>query len=345
MKSSVFNKTVFFLLILGLLTFGGTLIYRDPFFHYHGPSGSNYHLDGKYARYYNDGILNHFDYDAIILGTSMCNNFRTSTVQNLFDVDTAIKINASGAYFNETNVYLQEAFLHNADIKLIIRSIDLDCLSREKNEESVYAQEAYYLRDRNIFNDVNYILNKNSMLESCKTGTIDWDEYLSWRQVATGRDIVLKDSVPYPEVGLMQKKMDDEAYRKILENIDQNVIDIMEKYPSTEFYLFFTPYSICTWGDWFYAGDLSFQIQAQRITIEQVLQCENAHLFSLCNNFDMVCNLDNYIDRQHYAEWVNEDILYCMYQGEYEITSENYNQYLEEIELFYMGYPYKSLYE
>lgn len=343
MRSCTFNRVVFFLLMMGLLMFGGILVYKDPFFHYHSPINDDYHLDGKYARYYNDGFLKFFEYDAIILGTSMCNNFRTSTLQNLFDIDTAIKVNASGSYFNETNVYLQEAFDYNNEIKMIVRSIDLDCLTCEKDEESIYAQEAYYLRDDNVLNDVNYILNKSVMLESCKPSMNDWDEYLSWRRVPTGRELILKDSEPYPEIAPLQRRIDNETYQRISENINQNIVDIMKENPNTVFYLFFTPYSICLWGDWFYAGELEVQIQAQKIAIEQILQCDNAHLFSLCNNFDMVCDLDNYIDKQHYAEWINEDILYCMYQGDYEITFENYREYLEEIETFYMDYPYNNL--
>lgn len=343
MRSCVFNRIVVGLSLVELLIFGGTLLYRDPFFHYHGPIDDDYCIDGKYERYYNDGFLKYFDYDAIILGTSMCNNFRTSTVQNLFDVDSAIKVNASGAYFNETNGYLQMAFDYNNSIELIIRSIDLDYLTCEKDEESMYAQEAYYLRDSNVWNDVNYVLNKKVMLEIFNPSMTDWDEYSSWNQVPVGRDIVLKGSEPYPATAPLQSKIDDEIYQTISGNISQNIVDIMKENSDTEFYLFFTPYSICAWGDWLYAGEVEIQIQAQKIANEQILQCDNAHLFSLCNNFSMVCDLDNYIDKRHYVGKINEEILYCMYRGDYEITLENYQEYLDEIETFYIEYPYSSL--
>lgn len=342
MTSKLFNTILILFILLGLTIFGGTIIYRDPFFHYHGPISNEYTLNGGYARHYNDGFIKYFDYDSIILGTSMCNNFRTSTLQELFGVDKAIKVSASGSYFNETTTYLQEAFSYNNNIKVIVRSLDCDCLNLDKNAQSIYAQEAFYLRDKNIFNDVNYILNKTVMLESLKTYPVDWDEYLSWREVPTGKDVII--TAPYLSRKHEQTPLTDDIHKQISENINKNIVEIMKDYPDTQFYLFFTPYSICEWADLFYNGNLDIQIEAQKIAIEAILQCENAHLFSFCNNFDMVCDLDNYIDTKHYAYWVNDDILYWMYQGNYQLTYDNYNEYLEEIKLFYTNYPYEDIY-
>lgn len=71
----------------------------DPFFHYHKPlPGLFYILNNE--RYQNNGILKHFDYDAIITGTSMTENFKTSEFDKLFNVNS-IKIPFSGATFKE----------------------------------------------------------------------------------------------------------------------------------------------------------------------------------------------------------------------------------------------------
>ena len=58
----------------------------DPFFHYHAPAGwMSYYLHNQ--RYQNDGILKHFDYDAMITGTSMTENFKTSEMDEIFRED------------------------------------------------------------------------------------------------------------------------------------------------------------------------------------------------------------------------------------------------------------------
>lgn len=71
----------------------------------------------------------------------------------------------------------------------------------------------------------------------------------------------------------------------------------MQEYPDTEFYLFLTSYSICAWADWIYSGELNMHIQTQRIAIEKILRCENVHIYSFYNDFDIVCNLDNYTEK------------------------------------------------
>ena len=66
------GETLFFLTVIILLT-----VIVDPFFHYHKPLASiQYQITNE--RYQNDGIIKHFDYDAIITGTSMTENFKTS---------------------------------------------------------------------------------------------------------------------------------------------------------------------------------------------------------------------------------------------------------------------------
>ncbi len=345
MKSRSFNALVISMILLGLSVLGGVIVYRDPFYRYHGPIKADERIinNWEYAPYYVDGFIKYLDYDAVITGTSMCHNFRTSMLEELFGVGKAVKLSMSGSYFSETNTYLQEAFACNPNIKLVVRSLDCNCLGRGKDEASGCDEMADYLRDDNLFNDVNYVLNKKVMLESNEMYPIDWDDYLSWRSAPTGRETFETDVSSYLEVMPEQKKMDEESQRKVSENIEENIVRIMKENPHTEFYLFFTPYSIFTWGDLMNSGNLEVQIKEQEIAIEQILQCENAHLFSFCNNYDVICNDENYIDKNHYAYWISDDILNWMRQGEYELTWDNYRAYLDEITDFYMTYPYHSL--
>ena len=53
-------------------------------------------------RYINNGIVKHFDYDAIIMGSSMIENFKNSQFDELFET-SSIKIPLSGSTFKEVN--------------------------------------------------------------------------------------------------------------------------------------------------------------------------------------------------------------------------------------------------
>ena len=59
---------VAFVAVMSLL--GGVVAFIDPYFHYHAPLPFvRYELNND--RYQNNGIVKHFEYDAIITGSSM----------------------------------------------------------------------------------------------------------------------------------------------------------------------------------------------------------------------------------------------------------------------------------
>ena len=96
-----FVSIVFFVVLLGIVSAASMVVYIDPYFHYHKPNPEFYY-NLKSQRYQNDGILKHFDYDAIITGTSMTENFKSSEFDSLYSVNS-IKVSYSGGSFKEIN--------------------------------------------------------------------------------------------------------------------------------------------------------------------------------------------------------------------------------------------------
>ena len=62
----------------GILAVALCVLQVDPFFHFHRPDTAAYYYELNSERYQNDGISRYFDYDALITGTSMSENFRTT---------------------------------------------------------------------------------------------------------------------------------------------------------------------------------------------------------------------------------------------------------------------------
>lgn len=71
--------------ILGAM--GICVLRVDPFIHYHKPLTNAYFYPLDNQRSQNDGILKHFEYNALITGTSMTENFKTSELDELFGVN------------------------------------------------------------------------------------------------------------------------------------------------------------------------------------------------------------------------------------------------------------------
>lgn len=335
---------------LGLIAF--PTIYIDPLFHYHAPLKKyEYPIDDE--RYQNDGIVRHFEYNGIIAGTSMVENFKTSEADILFDANF-IKVPFSGGRYKEINDNLKRAFESKKDIKYVIRCLDYSLLLQDKDAYRKDVEYPTYLYNNNIFDDVKYMLNKTILLNRTyyvlkytKAGrkTTKFDEYVNWNDdYEFGKEAVLATYTLGG--GENESRILTEKEREIvLENIQQNVTALVRTHPETTFYIFFPPYSICYWHALENSVEIDWRIDIEQVAIEEIIKYPNIKLFSFCNNFDLVCNLDNYRDQAHYGEWVNSWILEWIYEGKYQITEENYREYLKELKDFYNNYDYRYLSE
>lgn len=341
------------------LIIGGTTVYLDPVFHYHAPlNGYAYPLDDE--RYQNDGIVRHFNYNAIITGTSMTENFKTSECDELFGMKeaiTSIKVPFAGAPYKEINDNLERAFEANAEIKLVIRGLDYISMTDDKDavwdgvRDYGYPE---YLTNDNIFDDVQYLFNKEifinktlKVLECTQDGksTTSFDDYMFWSDnMEYGKDVVL-DGYERGERLETEREFTEEERIRMLDSLRQNVTDLVEQHPDVEFYIFFPPYSICYWDVLNQKGQINWRINAEKCAIEELLKHSNIKLFSFCTEYEMVCNLDNYRDKYHYGGWINSRMLEWMSKDIHLLTEENYQEYIENIREFYQSYDYDKLHK
>lgn len=331
-------------LLLGFLAVPTVII--DPYFHYHAPMGA-YQLENQ--RYQNDGIVKHFEYDAIITGTSMTENFQASEFDKIFGVDS-VKVAFPGGLFKEIDSVVKTGALYNDELDVVLRGLDLYYLDYDKNKEK-YASYPTYLYDENIFNDVSYILNKEILLKDTADNiemyikhevSTTFDDYGCWQEnFEFGREAILSE---YERKAASDdvREFTDEDEKRVRENINQNVVQTALDNPDITFYIFFTPYSCMWWDETIRAGKLEYHIATQECAIEEMLKCENIKLYSFCDNFDITCNLDNYKDIAHYGESINSWMLEQMWAGNGLLTKDNYLDYLDEIESYYSSLDYDS---
>lgn len=337
--------------IVCLLGFASIIVIIDPYFHYHKPiDGVAYVLNRDNERFQNDGIVRYFDYDTIITGTSMTENFKTSECDELFDAKS-IKVPFAGGTYKEVNDNLLRAFEANDGIKRVIRSIDNECMIVDKDA----IMEGYilpeYMTNENPFDDISYVLNKEAMkyaimaLQHTLKGyeMTSFDDYATWMEEKYFGKYYVLITYTLEEPATEERVLSEDEIIMIKENVRQNIVDTANTYPETEFYLYFPTYSICYWDKLNNLGEISYWIEAERIAIEEMLQCPNIKIFSFSNKFDIVCNLDNYVDRVHHGDWINSQTLEWLSQDECRVTKENYLEYLEEKEEFYSSFDYSSL--
>lgn len=339
--------------ILGVL---GLLVYRvDPFFHYHKPDTGRYYYTLDNQRSQNDGIIRNFDYDAIIIGSSMTENFRTSEAEQLFQ-RRFIKTVFNGGSYKEMNDNIERALESHPECSLVIRCLDIERFFDSWDAMRTDLGEfPTYLYDSNPLNDVNYLLNRDVLFgrvfpmiaarreAGFQPGITSFDDYSRTQERHTfGIHTVCPYGIErrWPEE---QEHLTEEDRERIRENIERNVTATADKYPDVVFYYYYPPYSADAWNDWGNQGLIYKKLEAEAYITDLILPHQNIRLFSFHNRTDLTTNLNHYTDSYHYAAWINSLILQWMHDGTGQLTADNVQDYRNEEYEFYTTFDYESI--
>ncbi len=332
-----------------LLACSGTTAVIDPFFHYHAPLESlTYPLNNQ--RYQNDGIVRHFDYDALITGTSMTENFKTSEFDALFGT-ASVKVSYSGGTWAEMVDNLRRALASNPELKTVLFCIDEWFLF--SGRDMIQADGAYptYLYDDSLLNDTQYLLNKDilcgstlAVLEHTRQGnpTTSFDDYGSW-VFPYDRDVVLGNYVR-PEATGTIREFTAENRENLIRNLRETALALAEAYPETEFIYYFPPYSVLNWDSHQREGSVQRYVDAFALATELLLEKKNIRVFSFYTDFETITDLNNYRDTVHHSNNVNSLLLQRFAAGEYELTKENAAVHWQTVLEFYSGYNYDAFF-
>lgn len=348
-KITVWVKLTLGLIIAAMLLTAGTVAVVDPYFRYHAPIITQ-HPPLFNERYQNRGILERFDYDSIITGTCLSENFKTSQAQELFGGSFVKVANSAGTY-RKIGELIECAYDTGHDVKLVIRSIDFTNISEDASDYDMRLDPEfpYWLYDKNPLNDVNYLLDIDAFMYSVETlsgiGTRarSFDDYGVWESYYTyGREQVLK-KYDYTAQAQEQIPLTPEERAAVLENVRLYVTDIAGEHPETVFICFIPPYSIAYWDDLRISGGLDARLEAERIAIEEMVSCDNIRIISFAMKEELITSLDDYKDLTHYAPWINEGLMEELYSCTEPITGYNYEQYLAAEREMFENYDYEAL--
>lgn len=350
MTEKHFFKINFFRIIGILIFLAAVTVIVDPYFHYHKPfSFMSYRLGSQ--RYINNGIVKHFDYNAIIAGSSMIENFKNSQFDELFGTNS-IKVPLSGASFKEVNDRMETALKYNKNIKYIFRGLDYKMINKDSNFLS-YDSYPTYLYDENFFNDYKYWWNRDIFIKGVLGNVIrtikrkpnpKFDDYGYWFNETPGKEAVLKGYIR-PKKEEKQEIFTEEDKKRVNKNIEENVTRLSKKYPNVKFIYFITPYSIIYWDELNQKGEVEKQIMAEKYMIEKILEVPNIELYSFFDKYNLITDLNNYRDEGHYIKYINNDILLWVKEGKYKLTEDNYKEYINKNLEFYKNYNYDKIFE
>ncbi len=324
-----------------LIMFAMFVIVIDPFFHYHKPLEFLKPVVNN-ERYQNPGIARRFEYDSILIGSSMAQNFYVSELNEAFDCDT-VKLTYP-AIRTGNYKYMFEAAFDTHDINNVFMGLDIDPLIDTYG--NYYFPLPEYLYDQNIFNDVEYVFNKEVLFgeayQSVKhnyKGTVpDINEAYTWtghfsKESAVGSIFwdynVVNDPYEAPQY-LDNAKM----------NLGNNILPYIKTNPDTTFYIFYPPYNLLWWNWHLCRGDLNAVFDVLEYTTEQLLQYENVKLFFLHDVEKVVTNLELYKDYNHYNADVNSEIIQWFKDEKYRVYPETYMERITNFKDYVESFNY-----
>lgn len=326
------------------------VIWVDPFFQYHKPlAWFPYLVDNQVNQ--NPGLAKHMDYDGILIGSSMTASFNTDWFEELMGMKTQ-KLSYNGSYPKDLSNIMQLVFDAKGDqVKAVYMAVDQSTFSADPEETKFPVTD--YLYDDNVFNDVPYLLNKDVLLDYILRPLADRKDASDWAELYkpwwTDEYYNKANVLMYYEAA--EEKQEEEAlaadYFKdaVEENLQKNILPYIEAHPETEFYIFYSPYSILFWNDVTREKELEAVIGRLEYMTERLLNYENVHVFNFLGKEDIICNLNNYADYMHYHKNVCRYITECFATGENELHPENYGQAFDEIRTLAMSYNYPAIWD
>ncbi|GAB4266690.1 hypothetical protein Tfer_3133 [Thermincola ferriacetica] len=288
-------------------------------------------------RYQNPGLAKNYQYDTIILGTSMSENFLPSYIDAKLGVKT-LKLSIMGSSAKE-QFMIGNLAVNTGKVKNIIWAVDYFSLRGEPNRvRDEYGAFPYYLYDKNLFNDVNYLLNIDTTRQVFRLLAValgvmerknpDLNILNNWGfRESFGKEKVLKEWERLKKGGpvtITEYEIDN-----IKKNVDQNIIPLVKSNPEITFYLYYPPYSILQHRFYYEKNPQLFENELfiKKYIFKQIGGLPNVKIYDFQHEKKITFNLDNYKDLAHHSPAINEWIIDNIVKDKYRVNNNNLEQY------------------
>lgn len=307
------------LMLAALLAFIAALVVIvDPFEIYHRAWFYQPAYASDTQMYANAGVAKSYDYDSVIIGTSVTENCQPSVYDAALG-GRFVKLCMNGGTARDHAKMMDIAF-RTHDVHRVVYGLDLFAVSLHHTNQKAVTPD--YLYDANPFNDVYYILNESVLLRYIP-------QALS--RMGTQPDDSARDSMYFwnpPEMptrealfallpaGAPAAAQPEDAYAWATEgHIENNLLPYIKGHPDTVFTVFFPPYSLLYWVQQAMEGTLPARM-AQRMQLAKALLAQpNVELYDFQAHSAWTEDYSLYFDLLHYVSSVNDAMASAMAQG------------------------------
>jgi|APSaa5957512535_1039671.scaffolds.fasta_scaffold22402_2 hypothetical protein len=314
-----------FLLILSATT----VFLIDPYQHYRKAEFYKpYSFDNRYMVW---GLLKNYDYDSVLIGSSMTANFRKDYVDDDLNLNI-LRVPLPGATAYEENLLIQKA-LQNKKLSTVIIGLDLVSFIRGKQKVRV---EKYgipsYLMNNSYIDDFKYLLNMDVLFRDSmkifvsnflgiKVDMIDFNTFWNWDyQHNFGKEFWVENYFTHREKSNIKNVYN---INKLKESFNYNILPHFKNNPNIEFIIFFPPYSVLEWKSLERQKSLKDAFEFKRYIVKQSSKYANIKIYDFQIEKNITHNLDNYMDQNHYSGEINRWIISQIKDDNYLVSDSN----------------------
>lgn len=286
-----------------------TVYALDPYAHYH-PVALPLTDNPSYAA---AGIARNYDYDTVLLGSSMVENTSPSQIDAQLG-GQSVKIPLRGGTASD-HARVLDLCLATHELARVIYCVDPTSFTARPGE-TVHDYPEYLWNGAGL-DDVSYLLNGTVLLD--KVPAARKNERLL-AQYASSRDAmyVWTDVVFSRENAMCsynwnatrhEMKAPDFFADRIEGNMEDGVLRFVAAHPDTDFIFYFPPYSVIYWILESDAGNLEAQLWMREQFVQTLIAYDNVTIYDFAAYTPWILSLDRYLDYSHHDPQMNAQII------------------------------------
>jgi len=304
------------------------------------------------------GIINNYDFDSFIIGTSMMKGSSAILASEKLG-GKFVNLSSDGSGIFERK-YIIDYALRKKNVKSVIISFDTGLDVNLKKQHHRFSTDRFdFLYDEILINDVKAYWNTKFMgcLVRLSTSSeclgserevprpLEWFDEIhktnqkisgieNWVHSKKGRGKAVHSRV---QRHLNHPIASEEEYNEKLgltqEIINESLFSLIEDNEGTDFHIVFPPYSRFLYSLWKFKNPYKYQLYQEtlRYLVQEGSKYKNLKIYSF-DDMKYLDDLNNYRDMRHYNTDMNEAMLDSIVEGKHLITTENMDSFIASID-------------
>lgn len=292
------------------------------------------------SSYIDAGVIRNADYDTVIIGSSLSQNFAPQLFRDLLD-ENALKVNTGGISLEQRDLFYNCVESNRSIDKYYIEIL----LSSFNDEDDNLKDTPVYLYDEDIMNDYLYLYGYGTWMQAVPISLayrvldicgIELDtmhnlqsvDYIGdwYYRYAIGEDIVKQkylsgeDAVSVQDLDGMGERMEANVNSKLSSIIDAD----------NSYVFYFPPYSALFWYEARRQGYMDEWLEIKEKIMIKLMEYPNVKVYDF-QYADFITDLANYRDTTHYKREINDWMVECFASDEYCVRGEDYIENIETL--------------